>query len=528
MISNDIKNLLIDFFIELIKGERSIEAYRQVLSESPDFDAHQIFDLLTNNKNNITPKDLINFLSANKISVTEEEVNLIILFYDKNIDGKLSFDEFINLVRSEKSSINNKSFNDSDNNKLSFNIIFSLNKLLEKEIYISRSLLKTLKDLKNKYGFNIHDIYHTIKSSNFITSESIKNFLKNNCESYFLDSDIKLIMKRLDINRDGIVDLCEFHALLGFPNCTFSCLYTKCNSCGESYCDDCYIESHGCLPYEYKIPYQYNTTKNNSNIENKNPNIKNQKEINIRNNTDENAILKQKKREFNTDEDISKNSSEIQKFNGFMNFLMEGENKIELMKIELYKNKDFNVEDAFRLFEKDGRGFLDEEDVKYGLGVLGVYPSEYNLKLFLKRYDLQKKGFLSYADFYDIVVPFEKIYRDDVEKRIPKTKCNEIILSREIHNSLNKLFKALIDLENRANIERKLLDNNSTMVEIIFNIFDNNNQGNFCFPNFINYLNSYGLLNNENLNPDLLYIRFDKKRNGRIDFEEFVDELEPL
>jgi Ca2+-binding EF-hand superfamily protein len=66
------------------------------------------------------------------------------------------------------------------------------------------------------------------------------------------------------------------------------------------------------------------------------------------------------------------------------------------------------------------------------------------------------------------------------------------------------------------------------VVEIIFNIFDNNNQGNFSFTNFINYLNSYGLLNNEDMNPDLLYIRFDKKRNGRIDFEEFVDELEPL
>ena len=140
----------------------------------------------------------------------------------------------------------------------------------------------------------------------------------------------------------------------------------------------------------------------------------------------------------------------------------------------------------------------------------------------MKRYDLQKKGFISYADFYDIIVPFERKIRDEVEKRIPKTNCVEIILSREINNSLKNLFKILIDFENRANIEKKSLNIN---IKEIFNIFDNNNQGFFYFPNFITYLNSYGLLNNDYINPDLLYIRMDKNRNGRIDFKEFVDEM---
>lgn len=143
----------------------------------------------------------------------------------------------------------------------------------------------------------------------------------------------------------------------------------------------------------------------------------------------------------------------------------------------------------------------------------------------MKRYDLQKKGFISFADFYDMVVPFEKYIREDVEKRIPKTNCAEITLSRQIKNSLNKLFKFLIDFENRANIEKKSLDIN---FKDIFNVFNNNNQDYFEFPNFIEYLNHFGLLNNQNLNPDLLYIRMDKNRNGRIDFDEFVDELQAV
>ena len=35
-------------------------------------------------------------------------------------------------------------------------------------------------------------------------------------------------------------------------------------------------------------------------------------------------------------------------------------------------------------------GFLDQDDLKYGLGKLNIYPNELNLKLFMKRYDTYK------------------------------------------------------------------------------------------------------------------------------------------
>ena len=46
MISNDIKKIISALFLELAKSERSIDITRQVLSESTDFDAHQIFNYL--------------------------------------------------------------------------------------------------------------------------------------------------------------------------------------------------------------------------------------------------------------------------------------------------------------------------------------------------------------------------------------------------------------------------------------------------------------------------------------------------
>ena len=527
-------NLVVQLFLEIAKNERSIQITRQVLCESTDFDAHQIFyNLISNDNKNITYVDIINFLSSNEIQITEEEAKLIILFYDQNMDGKLCLEEFLNLVKNDKSSINFKS-NYSNDMRLSFNIKFSLCKLFEKEIYLAKSLLEILKELRCKYDFNIHDIYHSVKSWNFITSDSIKKFLINN-NSRFLESDINLIMRRLDINKDGKIDLCEFHALLGYPKCNFCCLCTKCDNCGSSYCDKCFISNHNCSQHNDIYPKDSNFNRNNEN-ENQNPNISNDVNTKINNNNIDKDEFSDNMVNFDQFKSVSsinvnkgynekENIDIIQKFNHFLNFLMEGENKIENIKIELCQNEDFNVEDTFRLFEKNGRGILDLDDLKYGFGVISIFPSEYNMGLFMKRYDLQKKGFISFADFYDMVVPFERYIREDVEKRMPKTNCAEITLSRPVKYSLNKLFKFLIDFENRANIEKKSLEIN---FKDMFNTFNNNNQEYFEFPSFIEYLNHFGLLNNQNLNPDLLYIRFDKNRNGRIDFDEFVDELQAI
>jgi hypothetical protein len=67
MISNNIKNIISHLFLELAKSERTVEMSRQILCESTDFDAHQIFNfLLSNNQKNITPVDIIKFVSKKK------------------------------------------------------------------------------------------------------------------------------------------------------------------------------------------------------------------------------------------------------------------------------------------------------------------------------------------------------------------------------------------------------------------------------------------------------------------------------
>ena len=73
--------------------------------------------------------------------------------------------------------------------------------------------------------------------------------------------------------------------------------------------------------------------------------------------------------------DYNYNSYEQRQFNDFLRKLMEIESQIERIKINLALNSDFNCEDAFRMFELDGRGYLDKEDLKYGLNSIGLFPA---------------------------------------------------------------------------------------------------------------------------------------------------------
>lgn len=99
------------------------------------------------------------------------------------------------------------------------------------------------------------------------------------------------------------------------------------------------------------------------------------------------------------------------------------ESQIEEAKVSLALRPDFNCEDAFRIFELNGRGFINECDLKCGLNLIGVFPTDHEVRLLMKRFDLQKQGVLNYADFFDMVVPFEKEYRTLVENRCPNSCC---------------------------------------------------------------------------------------------------------
>ena len=668
MLSIETEARVAKILITIAENEKEIEINRKYLSDNFEFDPYQIFKILDKEgKNRIDICNLIDFLNYKEIYCNEYEISLIIFFYDQDNDGALSYIEFLNLIKSDKSII--KTNRNSNFKQLSFDIEYSLCKLFEKEIEFCKKIIFLLQELKSRKDFNIHNIFHLIKGYSSITPDNLRNFLvKNNAD--FNNDDINAIMKRLDINHDGRIDLCEFHSFFGFPSCVKCCSLNPCSYCGccccnECYCDPCYSfcnntkiknnvrknynlnvkndiskktedilnnNSNNYQNYEnstfYKsyVPEQNdnnNYIKDNQNIPKQkinsiNPNIYSQnlnssisqsKDINSNihpNIYSQNSNLSQSK-------DINSNLSQNQNINPFLyqeNFinsnipqqdinipqretksnislrlspqriysplnycnicknnpcicknnnyspikfntnnleqkdnlnkeekllfeylknLINAEKRIEDSKIELAKREDFNCEDAFRIFDINNKNCLTNEDIKKGLSILDIYASDSDIRNLMKRFDLSKKGYLNYVDFFDMVVPYDKNYRNIVEKRKPKSCCP--CKSTEIFMFTTKLFlknllKDLIDYENKFNIMRKKLFTLTINLNEIFNNIDINNLGYFYEENLYIYLDKNGLIEDEN-DSDLLFIRLDKNRDGTVDFNEFEDEFKP-
>ena len=202
--------------------------------------------------------------------------------------------------------------------------------------------------------------------------------------------------------------------------------------------------------------------------------------------------------------------------------VMREEGDLERTKTSLALKDDFNVEDAYRIFELDGRGFLTEDDISAGLDLLGVAHTPSDVRKLMKKYDNSRTGTLNYADFFDIVTPYEKDLRDMVENRPPISCCPchcPDVFCCPTRINLKNLFDEVIGSERRINNDRMGMSLTRAKLPSLFKDLDRYGLGYFTEDDLRNYLQKNYSLTNEK-NKDLLFIRLDKNRNGRIERTE--------
>ena len=217
---NELNLKMCQMLMELSKCEREIEIKRRVLSDFIGNDSFLIFKKLDFEKNNyILSQNILDFMYQKNINIFIEEAKCIILLYDINHDGVLSYDEFRNLIQSKnQESINLKRFNNNISDELNNSIEFSFCNLMKKEIILVRVMMKYLEYFK-KFEYDLQQIYYNMINinDNCITKESIKNYLDKYNISYF-ESDVNFIFNLLDISKDGKIDLIDFQTFFGLSN----------------------------------------------------------------------------------------------------------------------------------------------------------------------------------------------------------------------------------------------------------------------------------------------------------------------
>lgn len=462
----------------LSEAEKDIDISRQILNENFDFEPYMIFTYLDReNKNKIAIDDIIYYLNLKNIYVSKEEANKIISFYDEDKDNQLSYMEFIYLIQSSKHiiNVNGNLYNRKvyENKKISQNVEYSFIQLLDKELSLVRRIFSLINEIKSQGDYDIEKLFNLMKTYTNITAEGIDKFFTEilqkpiNRQSNF----IRNIIKRIDINNDGRIDLNEFKNF-------------------------------------------FNTYKT-TNIEELNL----KKDNNINNN---NLIIN-----MNNQNDVSDFVFD-NKFNDFITELMSIEEKIENAKIDLALRHDFNIENIFRFFDFDNKGYITINDFERGFNKLSLYPNPLEIKVVFNKYDSNMKNQINFGDLFDMFTPFERDYRIMVENRKPIE--NEFMLSTKIY--LVNLIKEIISNENKLNYLKRQFINFKKRLREIFADIDRDNKGYFDIEDWSSYLKRKsklnGVINDNKKGRYLLFIRLDKKRRGRVDYCDLMDELNPI
>ena len=644
MLTKETEAKISKILVKLSEGEKIIENSRKVLSENIDFDSYQIFRYLdTEGKNIIDSTNILNFLKKNGIYSNITEIDLLIMFYDEDNDGCLSYYELLTLIQSN--TVSKRSNPCLSDQKLPSHIEKLLIKLFEKEIDLSRSILCLLTDLKTRPDFKMQNIFHALESCGGLNYDSVKFFLDRNCIR-IQKNDIFFILKRLDFNKDGCVDYCEFNKFLGYPNNNNVCNFNspKCSPCNSpnrsfnrnlhydylnpfpprrkccdrsneyspmriSYDDDIsdfntnnnsnlknnnYHQSMNLSPrlslrfspmrnngnnrlisnsytiencddyynsnninnmfyptdnnfntlQKYFIPPEKKQNINNNNINQNYNNINypnqyynnnmnpNNNFNNNSNNQNINNINRpspnQNFRNINSQRKKSKPpSKEEQQFIEFLCQLMSAESTLEQARIDLSLKTDFTCQDAFKIFEQNNRGFLSDEDLKYGFEELGVCINDKDINLLLKRFDIENEGVINYNAFFDMLVPFEKDYRNMVENRPSNSNFSGTsdIFMMSTKEVLRDVLNLILNYENRLNEMKKKFAGVRSVLKDIFMHLDRLNVGYFTNDDLISYLKKNNIFTTLK-DADLLFIRFDRNRNGQVDFEEVENEFQ--
>ena len=218
---------------------------------------------------------------------------------------------------------------------------------------------------------------------------------------------------------------------------------------------------------------------------------------------------------------------ELSQFVDFLGLLMEVESKIEDMKIDLAQKADFNFEDIFRIFEVDGKGYIEPEDLKQGLKLLGLNPSDFDIKLLMKRFDLNHQNLLSYTDFFDMVVSFEKKMRNNVQIRPPNSCCScksPDIFECDTLIAIKNLFQFIIECEREINQRRAEFDSLRSKYAEVIKFLDYSKRGVINRSDLKLYLTQFNKFTTSK-ECDLLFIRLDRTRTGEVNINEIEDEL---
>lgn len=211
--------------------------------------------------------------------------------------------------------------------------------------------------------------------------------------------------------------------------------------------------------------------------------------------------------------------------------LISQERELETNKVTLTMKPDFNLHDAFVIFDQHRHGAISQADVREGLAAIGVFPTSDEVDLFFKRYDGNKDYRLSFNEFSAAFLSQDSYYAHMLNRRPSNHRhhlhrrddCFFPDTQTEFRNMWRVHFKVEIAAES---VRQRLACNPHFNAVQAFNSLDLNADGRVNSHEIKRIIESRGFYVTQKEASQVLK-KFDDDNDGTVTLHQFRGEIEP-
>ena len=224
-----------------------------------------------------------------------------------------------------------------------------------------------------------------------------------------------------------------------------------------------------------------------------------------------------------------KKESIAKKYNLFYKLILDfikQDNSIENIKQILSSKEDVNLIGLFRLFDRSSNHLISSKDFFKTLNEFGLYIINEDIKYLFRKFNKKLNELIEYEEFCDIILPKKYSSAKIMSERNYSEKNYR--LSEETKEIICLLFKNIIEGEKSNENNRKIIERNGDCSGFdLFNKIKKSYSIGIYKEDISNFMKKYKY-KISNAEIELIMERFDKNRDGMIDYKEFLNEISPI
>lgn len=490
LISIETERKIADLLMLYAEGEQEIEKARINLCDNREFEPLSCFKQLDRCSNGyLNFIDFRDFFDKKRINVSDKDIHQLIRQYDSDSDARLLISDFQQLVLpSTNIYLRDTAVKRSAYLHISQDVEYLLIRLLEKEAVFQHKLeslkygLVMRSDYKNLDGFRCIDF----RSESYLTRDNLIDFFRRHAMAVYED-DIDALLRRLDTDGDEMLSYSEFVDAVQPAEITYEAPSRRVMQSSARHSSPLrrsFSPSRSLTKSHYESSFERSATKESDELE-------------------ISHVLKQQI-------DLSRDLDAAIK--------------------ELALRADFNLIDAYRIFDYSDRGYVNEVDFEDGLRDLGIRIIRDEITLLFKHFSPSQNRHIRFSEFNELFEPKDPEYARLVKNRVPFNLQEDERRRPFRPETMSKFTRVLhlhLECESIAeNLRQKLSRNLNFDIMGAFQSIDKDKNGFITVYEFQQILENNGIPVSRRDAASLVE-RYDKDKDGRVSYSEFLNEFTP-